>query len=85
VHCSLVMTDAEPIFEDIKAYLLSVDHEKKMKLRLRSSRTAYNEASPGRTRYRLLRSFGTPKEEHFTMLEEALDEVKELWNQLAMG
>jgi hypothetical protein len=30
VHCRLLMTSAAPIFDDIKAYLLSVDHATKL-------------------------------------------------------
>jgi hypothetical protein len=82
VHCHLLMTSAAPIFDDIKAYLLSVDHETKlandteiimncdiMKCLLEQLDIAFS----------ILRMpYGTPKEEDFTNLHVALDHVKRL-------
>jgi hypothetical protein len=74
------MTDAEPIFEDIKAYLLSVDYETKLATDaeiIENCDTMKHLLVELDIAFSILRMpFGTPEEENFTLLEEALVEVK---------
>jgi hypothetical protein len=75
VHRRLLVTSAAPIFDDIEAYPLSVDHE----IKLADDSTA---APPDTTRYNLLYSpyaIGIPKEADSTKLELALGQVEKLW------
>jgi hypothetical protein len=89
VHCRLLMADAEPIFEDIKAYLLSVDHETNIETEaeiIKNCDTMKHLLVELNTFFSILRMpFGTPKEEQFTMLEEALVQIKKLWNELGLS
>jgi hypothetical protein len=89
VHCRLLMTDAEQIFEDIKAYLLSVDHETKLATEeeiIETCDTLKHLLVELDIAFSILRMpYGTPGEKHFTMLKEALDEIEKLWNRLGLS
>jgi hypothetical protein len=90
VHCRLLMTDAEPIFEYIKAYLLSVDYETKLatdaQIIENCDTMKHLLVEQDDIAFSILRMpFGTPEEEHYTLLEEALVEVKRLWNVLGLS
>jgi hypothetical protein len=83
------MTDAEPIVEDIKSYLLSVDHETNLTTEveiIENCDTMKHLLVELDIAFSILRMpSGTPKDEHFTMLEEALVQIKKLWNRLGLS
>jgi hypothetical protein len=83
------MTDAEPIVEDIKSYLLSVDHETNLATEveiIKNCDTMKHLLVELDIAFSILRMpSGTPKDEHFTMLEEALVQIKKLWNRLGLS
>jgi hypothetical protein len=83
VHCRFLMTSAAPIFDDIKAYLLSVDHEAKLandtEIKMNCDAMKRLQEQLGIAFSILRMPYGTPKEEDFTNLQVALDHVKRLW------